>query len=92
MLVEASLVAAGGVQAADEYPVTSAQEIGYPLQCALGQRCPCFLLTQQQDKRVGRVAGNGELAPACWSGQDIAGRDRCTDRTFDSSCHAVILA
>src|SRR5580693_6679014 len=28
------------------------------------QQRPCFLLAQQEDKRVGRVAGDGELAPA----------------------------
>ena len=92
MLIEASLAAVGGVHAADEYPVTSAQEIGYLFQSAPGQRRPCFLLAQQEDKGVGRVPGDGELAPAGWSGQDIAGRDSCADRTFDSSCHAAILA
>lgn len=92
VLIEASPVAVGGVDAADEYPVMCAQEIGYLFQSAPGQRCPCFLLAQQKDKRVGRVAGDGEPAPARWSGQDIAGRDSCADHIFDSSCHAAILA
>jgi hypothetical protein len=51
MLIEAALAALGGVHAADEYPVTTAQEIGYLFQSSPGQRRPCFLLAQQEDKR-----------------------------------------
>ena len=92
VLIEASLAAVGGVHAADEHPVTCAQEVGYLFQSAPGQWRPCFLLAQQKDKRVGRVAGNGEPASARWSGQNIARRDSRADRAFDSSCHAAILA
>ena len=42
------------------YPVMSAQEISYFFQGAPRQRRPCFLLAQQEDKRVGRVAGDGQ--------------------------------
>jgi hypothetical protein len=66
VLIEASLAAAGGVRAADEYPVVCAQEVGYLFQGAPGQRRPCFLLAEQEDKRVGGVAGDGEPAPARW--------------------------
>jgi hypothetical protein len=42
--------------AADEDAAMSAQEIGYLFQGAPRQRRPCFLLAQQEDNRVGRVA------------------------------------
>ena len=57
VLIEAALAAVGGVHAADEYPVVCAQEVGYVFQGAPGQRRPCFLLAEQKDNRVGRVAG-----------------------------------
>jgi len=73
VLAEASPQAAGGVQAADQYPVASAQEIRYLFPRTPGQRCPCLLLSQQEDNRAGGVAGDGELAAACRRDQHIAG-------------------
>ena len=61
MLIQASLATAHRIDAADQYPVPAAQEIGNFLQRAPGKRRPCLLLPEQQDQPVGCVASDREV-------------------------------